>query len=30
MNKNTKTVLTWGAILGLIYWFWKARQGKRA
>lgn len=29
MNKNTKTVLTWGVLLGLLYWFWRQRQAKK-
>lgn len=29
MNKNTKTLVTWGALLGLLYWFWKSYQGKK-
>lgn len=30
MPKNTKTILTWGALLGLLYWFWKMHQARKA
>lgn len=29
MNKNAKSILMWGAILGLFYWFWKHYQAKK-
>lgn len=29
MNKNTKTVLTWGALLGLLWWFYRMHQAKK-